>query len=55
MNEKPTIAELEALMTEDDTSVIEIRPDGSIHVVNGEARDAKPEIVTLRRALGDSY
>lgn len=51
---KPTIAELQAILA-DDPGSIEIQPDGSIKVVDGDPNHAKPEIYTLRRALGDSY
>ncbi len=51
---KPTIAELEAILA-DDPGSIEIQPDGSVKVVEGEPNHAKPKIYTLRQALGDSY
>ncbi len=35
MKEKPTIAELEAVLASDDDLPITIKPDGSIHVIGG--------------------
>ena len=53
---KPTIAELEAILADSDAlGSIEIQPDGSIKVVKGDPKHAKPKILTLRQALGDAY
>ncbi len=54
-NEKPTIAELEAILDDSNAGVIEIQPDGSVVTVDGEPVHAKPKILTLRQALGDTY
>lgn len=51
---KPTIAELEAIL-DDDPGSIEIQPDGSVKTVSGKPEHARPKILTLRKALGDSY
>ena len=56
LSNKPTIAELEAILAEDsDDLSIEIQPDGSIRAVYGEPNNAKPEILTFEQALGSHY
>jgi len=52
--DKPTIAELEAILDEEPES-IEIQPDGSVKTVKGEPHHAKPKILTLRQVLGGTY
>ena len=54
MAEKPTIEELEAILDGAPGS-IELQQDGSIRVVDGKPRHAKPRILTLKQALGGSY
>ena len=54
MKPKPTIAELETILA-DDPGSIEIQPDGSVKTVEGNPKHAKPKILTLRQALGDTY
>lgn len=51
---KPTIEELEAILAEK-PGLIEILPDGSVKTVDGEPVHAKPKVLTLRQALGDTY
>lgn len=51
---KPAIEELEAILAGAPGS-IEIQPDGSVKTVDGEPIHAKPEILTLRQALGGTY
>ena len=56
IKKKPTIAELEAMLSrEDDNLSIEIQPDGSIRAVEGEPHHAVPKIVTMEEALGSDY
>lgn len=54
---KPTIAELEAMLDEDNPDNadlnIEIQPDGSIRAVHGEPNHATPEVHTFEEVLGD--
>lgn len=52
--DKPTIEELETILA-DNPGSIQIEPDGSVTVVAGKPEHAKPKILTLRQALGDSY
>ncbi len=53
-NARPTTAELEAALDEDDLA-IEIQPDGSIMTVKGKPQHAKPRILTLQQALDGTY
>ena len=51
---KPSIAELEQILAAAPGSM-EIQPDGSVISVEGKPVHAKPKILTLREALGDTY
>lgn len=55
VREKPTIAELEAMLEREDDLSIEIQPDGSIRAVEGKPHHAVPKIVTIQEALGSEY
>lgn len=53
---KPTIAELEALLEKQDEMEIEIKPDGSIHAVpKGTAKDSTPVVLTAKYAAAEFY
>lgn len=49
-----SVTELEDILDSEPGS-IEIQPDGSIKVVDGEPHHAKPRILTLKQVLGGTY
>lgn len=52
----PTIAELEALLTDNQEMDIEIQPDGSIvSVEKGTAQNAEVKIITSKYAAAEFY
>lgn len=57
MKERPTIAELEAILRSDERPSIEIQPDGSIIAVDGEPNNTPPKILSLSKILraGGNY
>lgn len=55
LREKPTIAELEAILESEDELNIEIQPDGSIRAVCGEPNHAQPKVLTMHEVLESSY
>jgi CHAT domain-containing protein len=53
---KPTIAEIEAILSSPEAREIEILPDGSIHAVPmGTRKDAPHEIITAKYAAAEYY
>jgi hypothetical protein len=50
---RPTIAELEAILNRDDEQSIEILPNGEIRAVGSP--DAQPKPLTMREHLGGEY
>ena len=56
VKKKPTIAELEAMLSREDGELsIEIQPDGSVRAVEGKPHHAVPKVVTMGEALGSDY
>lgn len=53
---KPTIAEIEAILSSPEAMEIEILPDGSIRAVPiGTKQDADPKIITSKYAAAEFY
>jgi len=53
---KPTIAELEAILSDPSEMEIEILPDGSIRAVpKGEANNAEVKVITSKYAAQEFY
>ena len=58
MNEEISIKKIEQLMEYDEYDSIQILPNGEIEAYkssDGSRPNAKPEVFTLREALGDNY
>ena len=50
-----SVLELESILNSDDPGAVEIQPDGSVKVVDGDPEHSTPKILTLRQALDGTY
>lgn len=54
-SKRPTIEELEAILNSEETTPLQILPDGTIAKVEGGAKDPLPKVLTMRENLGGEY